>query len=429
MYVCLIVMGIGSIGFCICVKKKCKEWQKSFLTCIGVGVLALLASVTQKDIMLSDEGTSLIRRPVGEGEYEAELILDVEEKGERSFLVNVPEQSLTQEEEMKYLQAAINELEEEFNDENSSAEKISGRLKIRETYQNGIVSAVWDFSNSDLVGADGTINEDILTVDGEAVYVTATLTCGNSKLLHTMMVYLYPREKSEEEILDEKIYGIILENSKNTGTEILRLPQEVEGQTLSWKSKESQIPQQILFLGIIIALLLPELEHEKQREQKKKREEQLLRGYPEMVNKLTLLLGAGMTVQAAWNKITDMYLVSRREGKIERNEVYEEMLITRHEIESGRGEIRSYEAFGERCGLPRFRKFSNYLVQNIKKGSLGICELLEKEAAEVFVERKNRARRCGEEATTKLLFPMLLMLGIVILIIMVPAIISFQTGT
>lgn len=57
-----------------------------------------------------------------------------------------------------------------------------------------------------------------------------------------------------------------------------------------------------------------------------------------------------------------------------------------------------------------------------------MAALLEQEAEEAFEERKNSAKKLGEEAGTKLLFPMLLMLGIVIAIIMVPALLSFQIG-
>lgn len=78
--------------------------------------------------------------------------------------------------------------------------------------------------------------------------------------------------------------------------------------------------------------------------------------------------------------------------------------------------------------MQKYRKFSSYLVQNLKKGNRKLCNLLEQEAMDAFVERKNMAQQIGEEVGTKLLFPMLLMLGIVIVIIMVPAMISFQAG-
>ena len=51
---------------------------------------------------------------------------------------------------------------------------------------------------------------------------------------------------------------------------------------------------------------------------------------------------------------------------------------------------------------------------------------LDREATEAFEERKNRAKELGEEAGTKLLFPMLMMLLVVLIIVMVPAFISFR---
>ena len=43
-----------------------------------------------------------------------------------------------------------------------------------------------------------------------------------------------------------------------------------------------------------------------------------------------------------------------------------------------------------------------------------------------FEKRKNLAKIKGEEATTKLLFPLLLMLVVVMAIIMIPAVMNFR---
>ena len=65
------------------------------------------------------------------------------------------------------------------------------------------------------------------------------------------------------------------------------------------------------------------------------------------------------------------------------------------------------------------------LIQNLRTGNRGLCELLVQEAAVAFEERKALARKLGEEAGTKMLLPLIMMLGIVIAIIMVPAMQSF----
>lgn len=66
------------------------------------------------------------------------------------------------------------------------------------------------------------------------------------------------------------------------------------------------------------------------------------------------------------------------------------------------------------------------LAQNLKMGSYGLVALLEQEAERAFEVRKASAKRYGEEAGTKLLFPMMLMLGLVIVVLMVPAVMAFQ---
>ena len=51
--------------------------------------------------------------------------------------------------------------------------------------------------------------------------------------------------------------------------------------------------------------------------------------------------------------------------------------------------------------------------------------LLEKEVTDALENRKRKARILGEEAQTKLLFPMLLQLVIVLALLMLPAFLSF----
>ena len=100
--------------------------------------------------------------------------------------------------------------------------------------------------------------------------------------------------------------------------------------------------------------------------------------------------------------------------------------MTCHEIESGVSEARALERFGDRIGLHRYRKFCSLVTQNLRKGTRGLGLLLEQEAADAFEERKNLAKKYGEEAGTKLLLPMMIMFGIVVAVIMVPAMMSMQ---
>lgn len=408
-----------------------KEWsrrKKMVLLFMGLLVIVFLVGYMENQESVLSEDGHLLRQENGEGGYEVELLLEVDGTEEREFSIVVPEQYLTLEEEENYLAAAIEEIEAGFPGENISFEDIRDSVNLQTSYLEGKVLAEWEFSNYRLIGENGIIVESEMSADQEMVGARVYLTCEDSSRIFEFYFMVHKSEKSEEELFYEKLNQFISENGEAEGTELLWLPTNLEGHTLAWKAKKSELPIQVFFLGIVVILLVPGIEQERKKKECERRKEQLMREYPEMVNKLTLLLGAGMTLQGAWRRIVSRYIEERDKRGGLRKEVYEEMLITQREMESGKGDMKSYEAFGERCGIQKYRKFSRYLTQNLKKGNRELCQLLEREAEEAFAERKAMARKYGEEAGTKLLIPMLLMLGIVVVVIMVPAVVSFQSG-
>ena len=131
-----------------------------------------------------------------------------------------------------------------------------------------------------------------------------------------------------------------------------------------------------------------------------------------------------MSIRSAWDKIGEDYQKAREEGRMPVRYAYEEMLFACGEMKSGVPESTAYENFGRRCGLPQYIKLGSLLSQNLKKGSKGLASILEKEAASSMEERQNMARKLGEQAGTKLLFPMAMMFGVVLTVLIVPAFLS-----
>ncbi len=128
-----------------------------------------------------------------------------------------------------------------------------------------------------------------------------------------------------------------------------------------------------------------------------------------------------MTIRGAFERITSEY------EKCEKTEgyLYKEMKVTKNELLHGISEVKAYEAFGRRCGMISYLRFGTILVQNISRGAKGTLPILELEAKEAFDDRKELAKRLGEESATKLLVPMMGMLFIVLIIIMMPALWTF----
>ena len=102
-----------------------------------------------------------------------------------------------------------------------------------------------------------------------------------------------------------------------------------------------------------------------------------------------------------------------------------QLQILLRDLHNGILEQTAIEQFGRRLASPLYIKFSGLLIGNLKKGNTELLRMLKEEADAAFVIRRNQARKRGEEAATKLLFPMILMLGVVMAVIMLPAFLSF----
>ena len=90
-------------------------------------------------------------------------------------------------------------------------------------------------------------------------------------------------------------------------------------------------------------------------------------------------------------------------------------------LRSGISEGLAYEHFGKRAGLQEYIRLSALLAQNLKRGNSTLLERLREEAEKSGQERLQESKKMGEEAGTKLLVPMVLMLAVVMAVIMIPA--------
>lgn len=124
----------------------------------------------------------------------------------------------------------------------------------------------------------------------------------------------------------------------------------------------------------------------------------------------------------AWERVVQNYRKKQTKNK---KVAYEEMETTYNQIKDGMSERQAYEQFGERVGVSEYRKLASLLAQNLRKGTAGLSQILEEESIDAYSRQESIVKKKGEEMSTKLLLPMMLMLGLVIVIIVIPAIMNF----
>lgn len=177
-------------------------------------------------------------------------------------------------------------------------------------------------------------------------------------------------------------------------------------------------------LAVLLGLLIYWLKIERPKERKKTMEKQMMADYPDIIAKLTVLTGAGLSLPQAWLRVTADYEAKRQKTGV--RWAYEEMAVTGRQIQNGVSPGKAFGEFGRRTGLHAYIKLGSILEQNMKKGTRGLSDLLQAEAYQAFEERKHQVRRAGEEISTRLLIPMFMMFAVVLIIIIVPALLSLS---
>jgi hypothetical protein len=390
------------------------------------GCLGFVICMTQSSRQMVQDG-KLQRNEVGGSTKSQELQLDAEGILEDySYLVEVQAQRMQGEALEQLFDDAVKEAENVFLGENLSLDCINRDVVLPKKLQDGQIRAKWEFDSKNAINADGELKDQIAE-DGELVMVSLTMHYDEQAREHTFGCYVYPKkQKPVEQLFTDLKEYFEQEQEESKNSEYLRLPAQLSGRQLKWSQKEDHTYQIILMLGFAAAAAVYIQEAMREQRKEQARKEQLLKQYPDMVSKISLLLGAGMTLSSAWERIVLNYQHRLEQKHGETQEVYEQMLVAYREMQDGIGELKVYERFGDRCGTPQYRKFSMLVVQNLRKGSSGLRQSLEKEVSDAFALRKNLAKKAGEEAGTKILIPMMLMLCIVMVIILVPAFLTFQ---
>lgn len=145
----------------------------------------------------------------------------------------------------------------------------------------------------------------------------------------------------------------------------------------------------------------------------KDRNQTILIELPEFINKVALLVNAGLTFNASVNRIVT--------EKDEPGPLYKELYFVISEINNGKEIKKSYEDFALRCRIPEITRFVSAVLQNINRGSNDFVSALRLMAQEAWEKRKDIAKKQGEEASSKLVFPMVMIFVAVAIIVLAPA--------
>ncbi len=392
------------------------EWVKTeyyvsklsmFIMILLVGILlAAAAELNAKSSVLLKEGESLERAGPGEGETQVDVKACYGEES-YDFRLWLAERMPGREEADGIMEELAEMLPNLILGKNESLQSVSSPLNLQESYEAFPVTIEWESNRPELMDESGEIQP---VEEAEELSLKAVFTCGEYGREETFALKLVPKTLTEEEALYKNLEEYLLDSEKSSRQEeSWQLPQVWEGQELKWSEKREN--RALLFLAITIAaaVLVYVFSDHDLHKKLEKRKAVLGKEYPELVHELVLLVGAGMTTRGAFQKMALDY-EKKKAVKGKTSLAYEEILYTCREMQSGIAEGAAYERFGRRTGLQQYVRLSGLLIQNLKRGNSSLPERLREEAYKAGEERLQQGKRLGEEAGTKLLLPMVMLL-------------------
>lgn len=336
---------------------------------------------------------------------EIPLEAETEDGTRHEVKLKIPEESADPKVAANVLKKAVKDLEKLILGKNRDASHVEWNLNLPVSLENSQVSCVWSSDHPALLGWDGEIRIGV-PAEGQDVLLKAQLELQGQTRSWEKKIRLYPSR--DETAFQQKVQNeaeVLNGNSKTW-----KLPDSVDGEQIIWYRKRGG-KGETLCLVILCLVLGSVLVREKRQEEKiRAHREELIRRYPEIVSELQLYTAAGLSLRQAMKRI------ARNEPEAER---------CCYEMENGVLEQDAYTRFGERCGTAEYRKLALLLAQSQMKGGARLSELLEEEAQGAFENRKRRARVLGEKAAVRMVLPMGMMLLIVLIIVMVPAFLTF----
>lgn len=403
------------------VKEYYKRKIRLSLLAAGAGLLLGIASFIggRSNKALSETG-EILREAHDGNKQEIPAVAHSAQFGNVDVDIVVDKRIYTEEEREEAFDKTEKWLEQVMPGNNESLSCVRENLFLPDYYEECGIDIRYSSNHYDLIDERGRVENENLEEEKE-VLIKAELSYGDYSRSCAYEVKVYPLLLTEEERFQRDLEQALSdENERQREEEIFQLPDYIGDERVSFSEKGDRTYLYMVLMGFLAAVLLYRGMDRDLDKLWEKRKRELLLSYPDFIGKLALLTGAGMNATGALKRIYH----NGRNGKI--TPLYEELGIFVRGLDNGMLEERALESLGKRTGLPQYRKFCSLLSVNLKKGSTNLKKLLEQEAEDAFMEHQNYMKKLGEEAGTKLLLPMILMLAVVLVIIMVPAFLTYQ---
>ena len=232
---------------------------------------------------------------------------------------------------------------------------------------------------------------------------------------------------SEEELLAYEMRSVIGSLNDDRSVRRVVLPGRLRtGERITWSAQRKTNTVVIAFAMIMLTVFIYMKRLDPLEKMRRAQMDSVRRQLPEFVNRLVLLLGAGLVLSSAFERIVEE---SRQSAALAGDYFYMCMDGIYSKIKETNGSMekefrdfaRSSEHSGE--GSRELMRISNIITDNISKG-VELTDKLQSESEALWLARKRGSEERGRLAETKLTMPLTVFLLVLVVVTVSPALLE-----
>ena len=388
---------------------------------LGIGILAWIGGA--EDLLRNSAIASLDRPAYGKDSESYHLQCENSEGEKQDIELELRAVQYSEEEIQELFARYQSILKQKVAGDNPSLDQVGRNLDFSPEAGWEAIEVSWTSSDYDVISEGGILNLSNVSEGETDMMLYLTLSYEDDQEMYPIPITVIKNKDNYKESLQEYLKRAE-EGDRTSGR--FTLPGEYDGKELIYREKRD-LSGLYGFMVLLAAVVIWKWQEQsgKLKEFQEHREKQMRMDYPDILSELMIYVRAGLPVKNAWSKMVYEYEKQKASGGNIRFAL-EEMKTVLQEMDQGYGEREAYVRFGKKCEIPQYVKLGNLLHQNSRKGSSVLMELLKREQIEAQETRKRQIRAAGETAGSKLMMPMIVLFILVMIIIMVPAFMSFS---
>ncbi len=227
--------------------------------------------------------------------------------------------------------------------------------------------------------------------------------------------------KRNREAVEMELRGIASELNSDKAVKKVKLPDSLaSGEKISWEVEDKSGSNGIAIMAVTVltAFCIYKKRFSVLEQQRRLQRESVMRQLPEFVNRLVLLLNAGLVLTSAFEKSVEESFVEDSKGDDyfygKLREIYVLCTTTNASMHV------EFRKMAKESGIRELMRVSNIISDNIRKG-VELTGKLQAESELLWISRKKSCEEKGRLAETKLTLPLMIFLMVLIIITAAPA--------